>query len=110
VVEAGAGKEDVETRTPVSSLPAPFPAAPPVLLSTVSPPATGHALRLLYIPPERARRPGPRTTLADAESTARMRRRMEKEEEEQEREREEKRESGTCVTKCASTRSPHRPR
>ncbi|KAJ7834152.1 hypothetical protein B0H14DRAFT_3871481 [Mycena olivaceomarginata] len=41
-----------------------------------------------------ARRPGPRTTLADAESTARMQRRMEKREEE--REREEKRESGTC--------------
>ncbi|KAJ7741236.1 hypothetical protein B0H14DRAFT_3515345 [Mycena olivaceomarginata] len=35
---------------------------------------------------------------------------MEKREAEREREREEKRESGTCVARCASTRSPHRPR
>ncbi|KAJ7834132.1 hypothetical protein B0H14DRAFT_2591058 [Mycena olivaceomarginata] len=110
VVEAGAGEEDVETRTPASSSPAPSPAAPAVLLSTVSPPATEHALRLLCIRLERARRLGPRTTLADAESTARMRRRMEKGEAEREREREEKRESGACVTRRAPARSPHRPR
>jgi hypothetical protein len=98
--------------TSASSSPAPSPVAPPVLLSIVSPPATGHTLQLLCIWPERTMRyaPGPRTTLADAESTARMWRRMEKREEEREREREEKRESGTCVTRCASTRSPHRLR
>jgi hypothetical protein len=97
----------VETRTPLH-LPRPHP----LLLPSF------HRLAARYrtcssasLHPARARHaPGPRTTLADAESTARMRRRMEKREEEREREREEKRESDTCITRRAPTRSPHRPR
>jgi hypothetical protein len=116
------GAEDVETRTPLPlrgatpALPGSSPAAPP--RPSFRRLAPGHALRLLYIRLERhapcAKRPGPRTTreltLPSAATYTHMRPRMEKKEEGRGRGREEKRESGTCVTRRASTRSPHRLR
>jgi hypothetical protein len=68
--------------------PAPSPAAPPLHLSIVSPPATGHALRILCMQLERAMRQATRTSYdARQRGTDRaMRRMMEKREEERERE------------------------